>query len=208
MGNCAENIVGQRFGRLTVIGRAPNKATGNSQWVCQCDCGNITVVKRTSLFNKTSQSCGCLRNETMKEKMTTHGLSQTKLYTVWEGIKRRCNNPDYCLYKGYGARGIRVCEAWLDFENFYDWAIRNGYKKGLSIERIDNNGNYEPSNCKWATKKEQARNRRSNKLITYKGETHCVYEWAEILGINKKTLSTRLFRGWEIEKAFNFNRAI
>jgi len=204
----AENLVNQKFGRLTVIGRSENLKSGNSQWICRCDCGNITKVSRPRLINGTSKSCGCLRNENAKTRATTHGKSKTKLYNVWQGIKRRCNNLEYFMYPMYGARGIAICIEWLEsFDLFYDWAMQNGYTDGLSIERMDNNGNYEPSNCKWATKKEQARNRRTNRLITYKEETHCVYEWAEMLKINPQTLFGRINRGWSIEKSFGINNS-
>lgn len=122
-----------------------------------------------------------------------HGLCKTRLYRIFGNIKQRCyykNNKDY---KNYGGRGIIVCDEWLkDFKKFYDWAINNGYQDGLTIDRINNDGNYEPSNCRWITKKAQSRNNRNNRIITYKGETHCLIEWSEILKIPYPTLRSRI----------------
>lgn len=128
-------------------------------------------------------------------------LRDNRLYRIYWGMKSRCYNKKYLWYNDYGARGIRVCDEWLnDFQVFYDWAINNGYKENLSIDRIDVNGNYEPDNCQWITPKQQARNRRSNKYYTINGETHCLSEWCEILNLNYTTVKARLHYGWSIEK--------
>lgn len=127
-----------------------------------------------------------------------HGGIGTKLYNIWKGMRSRCNNPNHHKYYRYGGRGIKVCAEWEDYANFRDWSIRNGFKENLSIDRIDNNGDYEPSNCRWVSQKEQANNRgyRSDTtFVTKDGETHSLMEWSSILGINYKTLIERKRRG-------------
>lgn len=128
---------------------------------------------------------------------------KTRIYSIYKGMKDRCRYKTNDNYERYGGRGIRVCEEWLaDYMNFYNWAINNGYKEGLTLDRIDPNKNYEPDNCRWATYKEQANNTRRNNFITYNGETHTLTEWAEKLGIKRSTLNTRIHRQhWNIEKA-------
>lgn len=139
----------------------------------------------------------------LNQRQVTHNGSNDRLYGIWINMKHRCNNPNDPRYYDYGGRGITVCNEWLhSYENFKDWSMRNGYTERLSIDRINVNGNYEPSNCRWATNKEQQNNMRSNRLLTYLGETHTVSEWAEITGINKSTISKRIDRsGWSIERA-------
>lgn len=131
-----------------------------------------------------------------------HGKSKTRLYHTWKHIKQRCYNTNDKDYKYYGGRCIAVCDEWLkDFMNFYNWAINNGYNENLTIDRIDVNGNYEPSNCRWVDRKQQSRNRRNIKRYTINGKTHCLSDWCEILGLKSNTVRIRLYRGWSIEKA-------
>lgn len=131
-----------------------------------------------------------------------HGLGKSRLYNVWKTMRRRCNSPTANKYKNYGGRGIKVCNEWQEFPLFYEWAMANGYADNLTIDRIDNDGDYCPENCRWATNKEQARNRRSNHLITYQGETHTLIEWSEITGIPRHKLSDRLCKlNWTVERA-------
>ena len=133
----------------------------------------------------------------------THHQSGTKLYDVWCAAKARCNNPKNKNYKHYGGRGIKVCDEWENsFQAFYEWAMANGYKEGLSIDRIDNDGNYEPANCRWVTQEEQCNNRRTSHKLTYEGETHTITEWSKITGIKRKIISQRVNNlGWSIERA-------
>lgn len=160
------NHIGKRYGRLTVLARAGSDSKGNSMWLCQCSCGNKKEIVGYSL--KRIQSCGCLQSESVSENnrklKTTHGQKNTRLYNIWRGMKMRCLNENSKFYKYYGGRGITICGEWIDsFENFRDWALANGYSDELSIDRIDNNGNYEPDNCQWTTQSEQNANRRPYK---------------------------------------------
>lgn len=162
------DIVGQRFGRLTVAERAGKDTSGkNILWLCYCDCGGSTKATTGHLRSGHTQSCGCLAHERLLEggKVTrfesSHELSRTRLYRIWSGMKARCGNPNAPKYRLYGGRGVKVCDEWLhDFKSFYEWAMEHGYGDGLTIDRVDCDGNYEPSNCRWATIAEQNKNRR------------------------------------------------
>lgn len=207
-----KDMTGQSFGRLTVIDRAGSK-DGKATWRCKCDCGNIATVSGDVLRRGLSNSCGCLKKEIASrrakakvndliQKNTKHGMSNSRLYRIWENIKTRCSNTNSDDYHRYGGRGITVCEEWRgSFEAFRDWALANGYKDDLTIDRINNDGPYSPENCRWATIKEQSRNRKSNTPITHNGRTQTLAQWAEETGITTATLWKRLKRGWDIEKA-------
>lgn len=199
-----DDLTGKRFGRLVVIKRGENKGE-QTRWICQCDCGNITIVFASALKCGNTKSCGCLFKEKTSKTFTTHGLSKTRLYEIYYGMKKRCYKENCKAYKNYGARGIKVCDEWLGedgFKRFYEWAQENGYDETLTIERINNNEGYCPDNCKWSSDKEQANNRRTNHMIKYNGEIHNTKEWAEIIGIPYQTLLARLNKcGWSVEKA-------
>lgn len=169
-----------------------------------CSCGNRKCISGYNLRIGKTKSCGCLSVDSSRERSTTHGQSMTKLYYVWKQMINRCENKNVKSFSVYGGRGISVCDEWHDFSLFYQWATKTGYKYGLTIERMDVNGNYTPENCCWITRKEQNRNRRSNVFITYNGETKIFSEWADEYGINRATLRHRIFDyGWSIDKALN-----
>ena len=197
------DLTGRRYGRLTVIERACREDKRRVYWVCRCDCGNYSFVSGDDLKSGNTKSCGCLNSEKLKAGINVkHGMCYTPLNGVWRAMKRRCYYKKDSRYENYGGRGITVCDEWKDdFQAFYNWAMTNGYREGLSIDRIDVNGNYEPVNCRWATDKEQANNTRSNHFLTYNGETHTISEWAEIVGMKRDTLKRRIYSGWTIEKA-------
>ena len=202
------DLTGQRFGRLIVLERVGTSKSGRIKWLCQCDCGKSATTTGTNLRTGVTKSCGCYMIECettrIKEICTTHGKSHTRLYRTWKNMKQRCYNPNNTYYHRYGGRGITICAEWKqDFKAFYDWAMSNGYTDELTIDRIDVNGNYEPSNCRWVTKEIQNKNTRRNINITYKGETHNVREWSSILNININTLYDRLRRGWSGEKTLS-----
>ena len=197
-----KDLTGQRFGRLVAISFACRNRNGRAAWNCLCDCGSECVVAGTSLTRRQpTRSCGCLQREETGARFRTHGLKNTAEHNVWSLMIRRCyneNRPDYGLY---GGRGVTVCERWrTSFQAFYD-DMGPRPSNRHSIDRIDNDGNYEPCNCRWATQCEQARNKRSNRLITFNGRTLCLAEWAEEYGMRQRTLWYRLNRGWSVERA-------
>lgn len=196
-------FIGKKFGRLTIL-----SLTRHGYYVyavCKCDCGTIKEINLSNILSNKQKSCGCLVKYNLEHGLIhlQHGLSKHPLHNTWDKIKARCYNIKDEAYQNYGGRGICMCEKWKNsFESFYKWAINNGYKKELSIDRIDNNGNYCPENCRWATKKEQANNRRSNHLITYNGRTQNILAWSEEKNIPYATLRARISRyKWSVEKA-------
>ena len=194
------DLTGQKFGRLTVIKRAENDKSNRVQWLCQCECGNTKVIRGNDLKLGNIKSCGCLREDIPNG--LKHGMKDTRLYRIWQAMKNRCRNKNTINYKHYGGKGVKVCKDWQDFMSFYEWAMAHGYNDTLSIDRINSNGNYEPSNCRWATQKMQVNNCSRNRILEFKGEKHTVSEWGEITGIGKNNISNRINqKGWSIEKA-------
>lgn len=207
-----KDLTGQRFGRLTVIQREGNCKWGSIMWLCHCDCGGEKIVSGATLRDGRTQSCGCLRKERVSETHRTHRSRRSRLYYIWNLMIQRCTNPNNGSFPYYGGRGITVCEEWrTDFGAFRDWAMANGYDETVprgqcTIDRINNDGNYEPANCRWVDMKIQATNRRNNnnqnnQVITYNQKTQTLAQWAKEYGINKNTIRLRLRRGWSIEKA-------
>ena len=191
---------GKRFGRWLVLCEAGRSDSNDIEWLCECDCGVRKIINGSMLRIGRTHSCGCLR----KDMATKHGVrgANKKLYNVWWSMNVRCSDNRNKHYKYYGGRGILVCDEWKKNPvAFYNWAMENGYKEGLQIDRIDNNGNYEPENCRFVTAKENARNTSRNRILKYNGISKCVTEWAEDFDIAIGTLFSRLNNGWSIERA-------
>lgn len=197
----AKDLSGKKFGRLSVLKRAEGDYF-RPYYNCICECGSRIIVDGRSLTSGNTMSCGCLHKEQLAERNRKHGERYTRLYTTWLNMKQRCTvHKD--RYKQWEGRGVRVCEEWSDsFIAFKKWAIATGYNDTLTIDRIDVNGNYEPSNCRWITKAEQQFNKTNTRYFEYKGQKKCLAEWAEIFGVNKSTLYNRMYNlHWSIEKA-------
>ena len=187
----AHNLIGMKFGKLTVISRAENTKSGKTRWICRCDCGRFKEkpVASYALMSGGTTSCGCRYFESNKGRNTKHGMGDTRLNRIWDGMKRRCKvNPRYS--------DISVCDEWNSFETFAEWALSHGYSDELTIDRIDNDKGYSPDNCRWVTYKIQMNNRRSNRLVTINGETHNMKEWSDISGIPYHTIMYRVYHGW------------
>lgn len=155
----------ETYGRWTVVKFVDRDQKNNGRYLCRCECGTEKIVRLTHIKSGKSKSCGCLSSEITGSLHRKHGLSHTRLYDIWKTMKRRCSDSKFPSYKHYGARGISVCEDWLKIDKFYKWALNNGYEEHLTIERVDNNGNYEPSNCTWITHKEQQLNKRNSLVV-------------------------------------------
>lgn len=195
------NLLGQTFGRLVVIEKAPS-LKGQPRWLCRCVCGQQKAVHASALRKGQTKSCGCLNAENRPHNTRTHGLRKTALYAVWNDMKRRCHSPSHHAFEHYGARGISVCEQWRgSYEAFYLWAHSNGYQEGLSIDRIDNDQGYQPGNCRFVPMIEQSKNRRNVRTFTHAGHTRTIREWAEASGIPYGTLWDRLKAGKSIAAA-------
>ena len=190
------DLVGCRFDRLVVIRRASATSSRNIRWECLCDCGEMTVVQGGSLKNGRTRSCGCLQ----KEIATKHGMEDTLTYTTWAQMKTRCLNPRHRWYSYYGGRGIRVCRRWLQFENFLaDMGVK---PKGMTLDRLDNSGDYSSGNCRWATREVQQNNRRNTRFLLFRGKRQSVMQWCRELGIAERLIRGRLRLGWSPERIF------
>ncbi len=196
------NLIGQKFNRLLVINKAEPyispKGQIQSMWLCKCDCGSIKAIRGYSLKNGLTKSCGCLVAEESRKANTKHGLRNTKFYGEWAAMKCRCFNKNFKNYKDYGGRGITVCEEWKNsFQTFYDYVSQLPHfnEKGYSLDRINNDGNYEPDNVRWATATQQNYNQRRTVRVAFNGEIHTLKEWREITGIPLYTLKYRYYSG-------------
>lgn len=193
MSNIAD-LTNQRYGRLVVLEYAGRTNSNKPLWKCQCDCGNIHITTFASLRSGECISCGCYQKETIGKLRRTHGCSNTRLYKIWKSIRQRCYNTNDAQYFRYGGRGIKLCDEWQDFVNFKTWSENNGYSSLLTIDRINNDGNYEPSNCRWADMKTQTRNRRNTCKVEYNGNLITVKELSEQYNVNYYKLYDRIIR--------------
>lgn len=206
------DLTGKNYGRLTVIKQGAGKRYGLESrlivtWQCQCECGNLIDTSSSGLRSGGTTSCGCLRRENLMKAITTHNKTKdkttgkvTKEYRTWQNMKARCENPNNRKYALYGGRAIKICERWREFANFVE---DMGYAPSdkHSIDRIDNNGNYCPSNCKWSDQKTQINNRRNTSFIEYKGERLCTSDWSARTGVPIKNIAIRIRMGWDVERA-------
>lgn len=193
-------MIGKNFGKLTVISEAGSK-NRNKLWKCICECGGTAVTSTAHLNSGHTKSCGCDRGISRRRHGHTIG-SKTSTYRAWVSMRDRCSNPKLKQWKDWGGRGIKVCDRWLKFENFLE-DMKEKPSPKHTIERINNDGNYEPGNCRWATKFEQGQNTRRLRMIEFNGETRSLSEWSRHLGINLQTLSHRInTMGLDIETAF------
>lgn len=196
----AENLIGKQFGELTVLGISHYKNYA-AYMICKCSCGNETIVYYPNLIRGLTSSCGCLKKKFTKDSLYPN---YTVLWNVWYAMKRRCYCKNESEFHNYGSRGITVCDEWKDnFQAFYEWAMNNGYKEGLTIDRIDNDGNYCPENCRLATAKQQALNKRNNRHVNFNGRIVTVKEAADILNLDYMKLYNVLYKN-----GFNFDNAL
>lgn len=196
------NLIGKKFGRWTVSSRSKTRLHNQVYWRCVCSCGSVKDVNGGSLRSGVSMSCGCYNLEKIMLRNTKHGRYGCGSYTSWANMIQRCTNKKNPGYKNYGGRGIGVCKRWLTFQNFYqDMGDRPPKKE---IDRINNNGDYGPTNCRWVNKKTQNRNRRNNKYLVCSGENKLIAEWADIFQIDKNKIIWRIKNGWTAEEAVTF----
>ena len=194
-----KDLTGQRFGRWIALNFVGKNKSAHTIWSCQCDCGNIKDVLATNLTRGLSISCGCFSRETTSKVKTTHGMTETKLYKKWEGMKRRCLYETGSRNGYYKAIGVTIWDEWMNsFEIFRDWALQNGYSDELSLDRIDNDSGYTPFNCRWVDRIQQMNNKTNNVWIEYNGVTHSAAEWSRITGIDGNTIRYRMSRNWPI----------
>lgn len=196
-----KDLTGQKFGKLTAIKPVGINKSGNTLWECRCDCGNSSIVINSNLTRGNSKSCGCTNSKRLIARNTSHGMCNTKIYVTWYSMLERCRRKTNTDYKHYGARGIKVCKEWSDFNKFYEWAMANGYQKDLTIDRIDVNGNYEPLNCRWVTQLRQCNNKRNNLYLTIDGITASLADICRRYNVGYRKVWKRLKRGWTIEEA-------
>ncbi len=197
-----KDLTGMKFGQLTVLERAEKTAYGQYQWLCQCECGNKTVVVGQNLRTNSTKSCGCGKYGKGLFPSFRAESKHKRIYRIWRGMLHRCYNPNYSAYQNWGGRGIEVCDEWKkDFYSFLAWSMGNGYQEHLSIDRVDNNGNYCPENCRWADNQTQGANKRGVHLITHKGVTKTLMDWSRHSAIPYDELRMRIKYGWPVERA-------
>lgn len=210
-----EKYISNKYGKLTVIRlteiKTYKRVDKNGKEIksysylfeCNCTCGKSTIVALNNLRSGKQVSCGCHKNAQTSKRNFKHGIQNKRLLGLWNAMKQRCNNPKNHAYKYYGGRGIKICDEWLEFKTFYEWAMKNGYEENLTIDRIDNDGDYCPKNCRWSNRFVQANNKRNNVFVEFNGDRKTISEWARIIGIKQPTLSNRINNlGWSIDKAF------
>lgn len=200
-----EDLKGKTYGELTVLERTDNYISPSgyekTRWICKCNCGNLTKVTSQDLKRGDVVSCGCYSIKSKIKNATTHGYSKEKLYGTWKGIKARCYNKNHKNYNDYGGRGIVMCNEWKEsYVQFRQWCVNNNYESGMTVERINNDDCYSPHNCRLASRKEQASNRRSNRYITYNGESHNIQWWSEKTGIPYNKIHYRISLGNSIDE--------
>ena len=207
-----EDLTGRKFNKLTVVRflEPSERENKTRSWLCKCECGNFVQVNASKLKTGHTRSCGCLVNEHISNLNRKYEYSNKRLYSIYEAMLDRCNNPNSSKYHNYGGRGIKVCQEWIEsYDTFAQWAFDSGYaplaKRGeCTLDRVDVNGNYEPNNCRWITNSEQQLNRRNNHLITYNGKTQTVKEWGIELGIPDKKLRWHLQQGKSLEEIVRY----
>ena len=198
------DLTNKKFGRLTAIKYSHSTKDGRTMWLCNCTCGKQKITSAKDLKRGTVQSCGCLRREVTSKRQKTHGSSETRLYYIWLTMKHRCETVKNGKAKrNYLDRGITVCKEWHDFAIFQKWALSNGYNDKYTIDRIDNNGNYCPENCRWADNYTQANNKRNNVWLTYNNKSQTIAQWAREIGMEYNTLDERIRKGWSVERALS-----
>ena len=196
-----KNLIGKRFGKLIVKERLENDKNGKARWLCECDCGNLSTTKTSYLTSGQTKSCGCIKKSVLGDNTRKHGMSNSRMYNIWCMIKRRCYKKKAQYYKNYGGRGIKMSNGWKNsFEKFWE-DMKEGYREELTIERINNNGNYCKENCRWANRNEQMNNMRRNRIICFNGVSKTMSEWSKETGIPYSTIRSRFRYGWTVEKA-------
>ena len=196
------DLINKKFEMLTILSEIPERKSGHIVVNCVCECGTYKEVILSDLLKGKIKSCGCYRRKIVTSKNTKHGMSKTRIYSIWCDMHKRCENSKNKRFENYGARGIAVCKEWDCFEPFYIWALDNGYSENLSIDRIDVNKGYSPSNCRWSTAIEQQNNTTRNKYIEFSGKMLTQAQWSRITGISQSVIKDRLTKlNWGIEKA-------
>lgn len=198
------DMTGMRYGRLTAMKRVKNSKNGQTMWQFKCECGKEIVTTGWAARSGHTTSCGCFLSETTASLKYSHGMARTRIYKIYQKMKERCYKETDKSYSRYGGRGISICDDWSGengFDNFYKWSIKNGYSEDLTIDRMDNDGNYEPNNCRWTNAIVQANNRRNNRFVTYKGQTKTISEWSKETGISSATIRARLNKGLSVKCA-------